>query len=150
MGIFGRRPVEDPPHPRREPRLEGPLTPERLGELPPSQLGSLTADSAAASRVGKLVLGDAWYFAAVPPAADAVALQARQEELEGEQKTLLLRFSKGVDRDLPVTLESIGATENGRVVAVFRGTSYLRELTLLRQQSAEIITGAIKCTRVPK
>ena len=33
MGIFGRRPVEDPPHPRREPRLEGPLTPERLGEV---------------------------------------------------------------------------------------------------------------------
>ena len=33
MGILGRRPVEDPPHPRREPRLEGPLTPERLGEV---------------------------------------------------------------------------------------------------------------------
>ena len=126
------------------------LTPERLGELTPSQLGSLAADPAAASRVGKLVLGDAWYFAAVLPAADAVALQTRQEELQGEQKTLLLRFSKGVDRDLPVTLESIGATENGRVVAVFRGTSYLRELTLLRQQRAQVITGAIKGIRVPK
>ncbi len=30
MGIFGRRPEPDPPHPRREPRLEGPLTPEAL------------------------------------------------------------------------------------------------------------------------
>lgn len=33
MGLFGQKRVSDPPHPRREPRLEGPLTPERLGEV---------------------------------------------------------------------------------------------------------------------
>ena len=33
MGLFGCPPVPDPPHPRREPRLEGPLTEERLGEV---------------------------------------------------------------------------------------------------------------------
>ena len=33
MGIFGQTPPADPPHPRRQPRLEGPLTPEELGRV---------------------------------------------------------------------------------------------------------------------
>lgn len=126
------------------------LTPALLGELTPSRLSGLTADPAAASRVGKLVLGDEWYYAAVMSAEDAMALRERQTELRRSQETLLLRFSKGVDRDLPVTLESLGASENGQVVAVFRGSSYLRELTLLRQQRVQIITGAVEGIRVPK
>lgn len=123
------------------------LTPEVLEGLTPSGLSGLTADPAVASRTGKLVLGDEWYYAAVLSAEDAVSLLERQAENGG---TLLLRFSKGVDRDLPVTLESVGPRENGRVVAVFRGTSYLRELTLLRQQRAQIITGSTAGIRVPR
>lgn len=126
------------------------LTPEGLEDLTPSALSALTADPAVTSRTGKLVLGDAWYYAAALPAEDAMALWDRQEELKGEGDTLLLRFSKGVDRDLPVTLESIGPRENGRVAAVFRGTSYLQELTLLRQQRAQVITGSIEGIRVPR
>jgi len=33
MGFFGRQKPEDPPHPRRKPRLKGPLTAARLGEV---------------------------------------------------------------------------------------------------------------------
>lgn len=33
MGFFGRAKRPDPPHPRKEPRLEGPLTAERLGQV---------------------------------------------------------------------------------------------------------------------
>ena len=33
MGFFGRKPRPDPPHPRREPRLEGALTPENLARV---------------------------------------------------------------------------------------------------------------------
>ena len=123
------------------------LTPGTLEGLTPSGLSGLTADPAITSRTGKLVLGDEWYYAAVVDAEEAMALQRLQEERGG---TLDLRFSKGVDLDLPVTLESIGPRENGRVVAVFRGTSYLRELTLLRQQRAQIITGSISGIRVPR
>ncbi len=126
--------------------FEAVLTPDMLKDLTPSALSALTADPAVTSRVGKLVLGDEWYYAAVLPTEEAVALQQRQ----ADGHTLLLRFSKGVDRDLPVTLESIGARESGRVVAVFRGSVCLQELTLLRQQRAEIITGSIKGIRVPR
>ena len=123
------------------------LTPGMLEGLTPSALSGLTADPSTVSRTGKLVLGDEWHYAAVLSADDAVALRERQAENGG---ALPLRFSRGVDRDLPVTLESIGPRENGRVVAVFRGTSYLRELTLLRQQRAQIVTGSITGIRVPR
>ncbi len=123
------------------------LTPDNLEGLTPSALSALAADPAATSRTGKLVLGDEWYYAAVLSAEDALALQSLQAESGG---ALTLRFTKGVDRDLPVTLESVGPRENGRVAAVFRGTSYLRELTLLRQQRAQIVTGTISGIRVPR
>jgi hypothetical protein len=127
--------------------FEAVLTPDMLEGLTPSALSSLTADPSTASRTGKLVLGDEWYYAAVVSAEDGASLQQLQAESGG---TLLLRFSKGVDRDLPVTLESLGVRENGRMVAVFRGTRYLRELTLLRQQRAQIVTGSTTGIRVPR
>ncbi len=123
------------------------LTPDMLEDLTPSGLSALAADPAVSSRTGKLVLGDEWYYAAVLSVEDALTLWERQEE-GGE--TLLLRFSKGVDRDLPVTLESVGSQENGRAAAVFRGNIHLQELTLLRQQRAQIITGSVEGIRVPR
>lgn len=118
------------------------LTPDMLENLTPSALTGLTADASAVSQAGKLILGDTWYYAAVVSAEEAAVLE--------EQSSLQLRFSKGVDRDLPVRLESVGPREQGRVVAVFRGDSYLRELTLLRQQRAQVVYGSSQGLRVPK
>lgn len=118
------------------------LTPSMLEDLTPSALTGLTADASAVSQTGKLILGDTWYYAAVIPAETAAALE--------EQSGLRLRFAKGVDRDLPVKLESVGPREQGQVVAVFRGDSYLRELTLLRQQRAQVVYGSSQGLRVPK
>lgn len=123
------------------------LTPASLEGLTPSALSGLTADPAISSRTGKLVLGDMWYYAAVLSAQDAAALQTRQAESGG---ALLLRFTQGVDRELPVALISAGHQEDGRVTAVFRGSAYLRELTLLRQQRAQIVTETIGGIRVPR
>ena len=63
---------------------------------------------------------------------------------------LYLRFTKNVDRDLEVELVSVGQEENGRCVAVFRGNTYLQELTLLRRQSAEIVLDSTDGIRVPR
>ncbi|MCI8809366.1 MAG: hypothetical protein HFF84_04425 [Oscillibacter sp.] len=120
------------------------LTPETLEGMTPSQLGSLTAQMEAASHVGKLILGNAWYYGAVLTAADAAMLDNLPDG------SLSLRFAKGADRDFPVVLDSIGPSENGRVVAVFRGNTYLQELTLLRQQRAEILYDAVEGVRIPK
>lgn len=118
------------------------LTPESLESLTPSSLAAVRADESVQSEVGKLILGDVWYYAAVVSQADA-------EALSGKGK-LYLRFSKGVDQDLPVTVYHISEPENGRVVLVLKGSSYLSELTLLRQQSAEVILGSLEGIRVPR
>ena len=92
--------------------------------------------------MGKLVLGESWYYAAPMTAAQAGELKEAGE--------LKLRFARGGERDLPVTLAFTGPEENGRVVAVFQGTTYLPELTVVRQQSAQILTGAAEGIRVPR
>ena len=118
------------------------LTPESILELTPSQLSAVKADSGTTSGVGKLVLGDSWYYVAAMRTEEAQALKEAGE--------LTLRFAKGVERDLTVTVAHVGPEENGRCVVVFEGKTYLAELTLLRQQSAQIISDSVEGIRVPE
>ena len=129
---------------------ESVLTPESLAELTPSQLSAVRADSSVKSNVGKLILGDSWYYAAVVSAADAKELLEKSDELRAAGKSLTLRFAKNVERDLAVTVTHVGAEENGRCVVILEGKSYLSQLTLLRQQSAQVIWDSVEGIRVPK
>lgn len=136
---------------------EAVLTPESLQEMTPSQLSGVKADASVRSTVGKLILGDTWYYAASMSTADAEALEKELEKKKGEQHrssindvSLTLRFVKSLERDLEVTLSSIGPEENGRRVVVFQGETYLSQLTLLRQQSAQVISRTVEGIRVPK
>ena len=88
------------------------------------------------------MLGDTWYYVTALEESEAQTLQ--------ESGRLKLRFAKGVGRDLSVKLTHISEAEGGRVVAVFQGDTYLSELTLLRQQSAEVIRQTTTGIRVPK
>ena len=121
------------------------LTPESLADLTPSALESVTADESVQSNVGKLVRGETWYYAAVLTAEEAEELEKAADAGE-----LYLRFAQGVDTDLPVTLESIGPEENGQAVAILSGELYLSQLTLLREQSAQIIFSSVEGIRVPR
>ena len=119
------------------------LTPEILETLTPSSLTAVQADeSLQSSEVGKLILGDDWYYAAVVSQANAETLS--------EARSMYLRFSKGVEQDLPVKVFHVSEAENGQVVVVLRGNTCLPELTLLRQQSAEVILGSLEGIRVPR
>ena len=122
---------------------EAVLTPESLETLTPGKLDRLEPDEAArsASSVGKLVLGDTWYYAANLDEGEAALLQ--------DSTGLKLRFAKGVSQDLDVELVFVSEPEGGRVTAVFRGDTYLSELTLLRQQSAKVIRRTTEGIRVP-
>ena len=69
------------------------LTPESLETLTPRTLAALEPDeSLRANRVGKLVLGDTWYYVTALEESEAQTLQ--------ESGRLKLRFAKGVGRDL--------------------------------------------------
>lgn len=118
------------------------LTPESVQELSPSRLSALQPDGSAASHVGKLILGDSWYYAASLRASEIKAIR--------EAGSVSLRFSRDVARDLDVTVQSVGWEENGRSVVVFQGKYDLAQLTLLRQQSAEIILNTMTGIRVPQ
>lgn len=119
------------------------LTPEILETLTPLSLTAVQVDeSLQSSEVGKLILGDDWYYAAVVSQANAETLS--------EARSMYLRFSKGVEQDLPVKVFHVSEAENGQVVVVLRGNTYLPELTLLRQQSAEVILGSLEGIRVPR
>ena len=129
---------------------ENVLTPENLTDMTPSQLSAVRADSTVSSGVGKLILGDSWYYAAAVSVGDAKELKKESDALQKAGKALTLRFAKNVERDLSVTVSHIGAEENGRCVVVFEGKSYLPQLTLLRQQSAQVVWDSVEGIRVPK
>lgn len=118
------------------------LTPDTIEGLTPSQFNAVQPDGAVASHVGKLILGDSWYYVAI----------LRSEEIKEirEAGQISIRFSKDVDRDLDVTIRSVSWEENGKSAVVFQGKSNLPQLTLLRQQSAEIILNTVSGIRVPQ
>lgn len=120
---------------------ESVLTPEAVLEMTPSQLSAVRPEGES-SQVGKLILGDTWYYAA----------PLRTSEIKDirEAGEIRLRFSRDVERDLEVTLYSVGWEESGRAVAVFQGKYDLPQLTLLRQQSAEVILSTTTGIRVPQ
>lgn len=126
------------------------LTPETLTALTPSDLTGVKADGGTSAHVGKLVQGKTWYYAAVVSADTAASLKKAEQELEGQGESLTLRFAKGVERDLPVSIFSVSEEENRRVVVVFEGDTYLAQLTLLREQNAQVIYSAVEGIRIPK
>lgn len=125
---------------------EAVLTPASVLSMTPTQLSSAAADSAATSNTGKMILGDTWYFAAVLSEADAKDLKKK----ESGGVDLSLRFTKEAERDLDVSIVHISDAENGRCVVVLEGQTYLQELTMLRQQRAQIVTGTVEGLRIPK
>ena len=124
------------------------LTPSNLMTMTPSQLSGLRPEEGMTSNVGKLILGDYWYYTATVSTESAKQLQKEMDK-KGISK-LTLRFLKNVERDLEVELYHIGSDENGRCVITFRGESYLPQLTMLRRQNVKIIYNTIEGIRVPK
>lgn len=121
---------------------ESVLTPESIRDLSPSQLSSLQPDGAV-SHVGKLITGDEWYYAAALRTSEIKKIQEAGDDIS-------LRFSRDVERDLEVTVQSVGWEEDGRSVVIFKGKYNLPQLTLLRQQSAEVILNTMTGIRVPQ
>lgn len=117
------------------------LKPKMLENLKPSDLKKVQQDKSVSSNVGKLILGETWYYAAIMDSADAKNLTKGQ--------TVKLRLTKGIDRDLTATVRSISSAEKGNVAVLFSSSQYLAKVTLLRQQSADVIRKSVSGIRVP-
>ena len=120
------------------------LTPESVLQLTPSALQELINHPAGedSEAMGKLLTSNTWYFAANLPKTAASRLE------EGYSATL--RFSGELNREVEMTVELIGPTEQEQTLVVFSSNRYLTLTTLLRHQTVELIFSRWSGLRIPK
>lgn len=120
------------------------ITPASLTEITAPELDALLRGpvSAPADAVGSLTTSSTWYFAAPVSAEDAARLR------EGERYRIA--FSRDYAGEIPMTLERISDTRDGRAALIFSSRTNLAELTLLRRQTVDIVTDRIVGVRVPR
>lgn len=120
------------------------LTPALLDTLTPSQLVSLERQevSPPADAVGALVTSSTWYFAASAPEEEVGDLE------EGGQYTV--SFRRDYAGQVPMTLERISSDGDGSTLLVFSSRTGLSGATLLRRQTADIVTRSLTGIRIPR
>ena len=122
---------------------EGQLTPQTVFSLTPGALEELMGRPVSeGGGLGKLILGYEWYFAAI------LSEETAQRLREGDTATL--RFTGDFSQDVEMTVEQVGAAEEGRAVVVFSCDEYLSSTTLLRRQTAELVFDSWTGLRLPK
>lgn len=122
--------------------LETTLTPAVLTNISADRLNSLPAGDAPSDAVGKLITGDKWYFAAVLQPSDAARL------LEGD--TVTVAFSRDYTGEISMTVERIDREDPSNCVLILSSDRNLKEVTLLRQQTVDLIFHRYTGLRVPK
>jgi hypothetical protein len=107
------------------------LTPDVLGELPPSSFQSvLKSQQIAPDALGKLVTDITWYYASVMDASEA-------EKLE-DKATATLLFKSTYYDEMEMTIDRVSEAADGRCVVVFSAKRSLAEMLSLRALTAEV------------
>lgn len=119
------------------------LYPDLLEDLTVQQLIGLENQQpqAPVDAIGKLITSSVWYFAASAPTSEAKDL------MEGAQYTI--SFSRDYTGQALMTLERRGDDENGQTLLVFSCRTGLADTTLLRRQTAEVVTQHITGIHIP-
>lgn len=122
---------------------ESVLQPETIENLTPYDLDTLPgqAERVPANVIGKLITDDEWYFVCPIAEEDAARLT------EGAHVTT--RFSRDWSGEVEMTVERIGAPQNGRIAVVFSSNRFLSKITLLRRQTVELVFSTKTGIRVP-
>jgi hypothetical protein len=121
---------------------ESVLTVDLLEDLTVSRLDELTSRETSVRAVGKIILGDTWYYVTDVPADQAASVR--------KGARVPVSFAGHFLEDLEMTVQRIGTPENGRCLLVLSCDRYMQEVTLLRQQSADVIFTSYTGLRVPK
>lgn len=120
------------------------LYPELLEDLTALQLTGLEQQQPQppAGAIGKLITSSTWYFAASAPTDEVRYLT------EGGQ--YLISFSQDYTGQALMTLDRRGDDEGGRTLLVFSCRTDLADTTLLRRQTAELVTRQVTGLRIPR
>ncbi len=120
---------------------ESVLTPETIRDMTVADYEAI-APSGQTGGVGKLIYGDTWYYVALMDSEDISHMALGD--------TVTIRFQKGLDRDLEMTVEAVSPAQDGRQVVTFSSRKYVSLTTLLRRQSAQVIFSSYTGIRVPR
>lgn len=124
--------------------LEEILTPDSLKTMTADTLKHISdkADSAENKNIGKLITGNTWYFAAVVDASTAERINP------GDHITVA--YSYDFTGEVDMLVERIESDEDGNWMLVLSSDRNLRDVTLLRTQTVELIFDRYTGIRVPK
>lgn len=121
---------------------ESVLTPERLMEMTVAEFESVQPDETDANAIGRLVTSATWYYACVVPASELSGVE------EGDRATLT--FARDYYQPVTMRVARLGGNEAGSRLLVLSSDRALQNVTLLRQQSTEIVFTSYSGLRVPK
>ncbi len=118
------------------------LTPDRLSSISVRELQTLEPSALSDAAFGRLITSDTWYYVTSVPADQLGG------KIVGDQVSV--SFAHDFYDSLSMRITRIGDVEDGRCVLVLSCSHYLQDMTLLREQSADIVFATYSGIRVPK
>ena len=107
-----------------------------------AEFEAVQPDEADAHAIGRLITSTIWYYACVVPASELSDVE------EGDRATLT--FARDYYQPVTMRVARLGENEAGSRLLVLSSDRALQNVTLLRQQSAEIVFTSYAGLRVPK
>ena len=118
------------------------LTPDSITSMTVSRLESLSSNPPPASAVGKIISGNTWYYITAIPAEQAAKLRIGS--------SVSVAFAQNEAGRIAMTISHLGQEEDGKVFLALSCDHFLQDMTLMRQQNADIIFSTHTGLRVPK
>lgn len=122
--------------------FESVLTVDALQKLTLAQLQSLEPEEVPETAIGKIIPSSTWYYVTSVPAS------LLQDVRKGD--ALPVTFASVSNDNLTMTVERLGDEENGQQLLVLSCDRYMQDMTLLREQSADVVFSSYSGLRVPK
>lgn len=121
---------------------ESVLTVDRLSTITAAELEAIQPVDPPEDAVGRLIAGNTWYYVTTVPVS----------QLEGVETgdTVPVTFASQFYDSIPMTVERLGQEQSGNRILVLSCDRYLQSVTLLRQQSADVVFSSYAGLRVPK
>lgn len=118
------------------------LTPDVLPTLTVQDYNAVEPQSVPENAIGKIIRGSTWYYVTALPASEL------KDVKEGSYVQLL--FARDVYDQIEMRVERVGQNEAGYRLLVLSCSQYMQNVTLLRQQSADVVFNSYQGLRVPK
>lgn len=118
------------------------LTPERLDTLTVREYDELQPEDVGDAWAGKLISGDRWYFVTSIPANELAGVEA------GDR--VRVTFARDFYSEITMTVTRVGQNEAGFRLLVLSSREFMQSVTLLREQTADVVFIQYTGLRVPK